>query len=146
MRQTTIQAASVLVAVLVAGPAVAGKYGVVNGVNFDAVPWETFCADVQSVPVTRGGGRCEVSHPASPYHGQFKDFSGRGKNPPPTCDIAAKEYQRWTTASGGAHDPWRPCRVAWGRTLQARAQEPKRFSESFSAWRARWFGRWIVGD
>jgi len=146
VRQKSIQVSAALVAVLVARPAVAGEYGVVHGVNADAVPWGTFCAGVLSVPVERGGGRCAVSHPASPYHGRFQDFTGLGKTPPPNCDIAAKEYQRWTTPAHGSSDPWAQCRMAWSRALYAREQQPERFSEPFTDWREKHFGRWLARD
>lgn len=141
MRMKTMTAAA-LVAVLTA-PASAGEYGVVHGVDADAVPWPEFCASVQAVPVERGGQRCAAGHPASEYHGRFRDWSGRNQNPPANCDIVAEEWRQWTTSVEGSSDPWAPCRVAWGRALQARATEPERFGEPFRAWRQRYFGLWL---
>ena len=142
MRRKVMTKAAALVAVLVAGPAIARNW---YGVDMDAVPWPKFCAGTQPVPVERGGGRCEVSHPASPYHGRFRDWSGRGKNPPPTCDIAASEYRRWTVPVAQVQDPWAQCASAWGSAIKARAQEPERFAEPFAAWRQRYFAPWLVG-
>jgi hypothetical protein len=130
---------------VLAAPVSARQLGVVHGVDFDAVPWPEFCAGTAAVPVERGGGRCEVSHPASEYHGTFRDFTGRNHNPPPVCEIAAVQFRRWTTPVEKSGDPWHLCRGAWARALNDRASEPKRFGDSLGEWRGRFFGRWLVG-
>jgi len=140
MRMKLVMTAAALVAVMTA-PVSAREW---HGVDMDAVPWATFCPSVQAVAVERGGVRCAVSHPASPYHGRFRDWSGRSKNPPPNCDIAADQHRRWTTPVERVQDPWAQCRMAWSRALQARATEPERFAEPFADWRGRYFSAWLA--
>jgi len=122
---------------------------VVQGVDFGAVTWQTFCPSVQPVPLKTGAGDCPMSHPAAARHARYIDYTGRGVEPPPQCGPEESDYKRATSPVGGKrpNDPgaWDFCRAEWWRALNQRAKEPGRFNEPFVEWRARYFGPWVVG-
>jgi hypothetical protein len=115
------------------------------GVDLGAVPWPEVCRGTTPVPVERGLGRCEVSHPASLQHGEWRKWPGMADvmPPGPICGQAMAELERWT-APGTVGDPWRECRYAWAEALKERAREPERFREPFAEWRQQYFGRWLT--
>jgi hypothetical protein len=135
-----------LLALLLAPVAAVGE--IVQGVDFDAVPWHDFCSGVESVPLRTDAGDCPVSHPAAARHARYIDFTGRGVEPPPQCGPEASTFERATSPARGKAptDPaaWGFCRAEWWRALNQRAKEPARFDEPFGAWRARYFGPWII--
>ena len=122
---------------------------VVQGVDFGAVPWQTFCPSVEPVPLKTGAGDCPMSHPAAARHARYIDYTGRGVEPPPQCGPEKSTYERATAPVHGkaATDAgaWDFCRAEWWRALNQRAKEPGRFDEPFAEWRARYFGPWVVG-
>jgi len=125
---------------------------VVQGVDFGAVPWQTFCPSVEPVPLKTGAGDCPMSHPASLRHARWKDPAGMGlPEPAPRCKPEVGTYERATKPSVGRSmddpDPraWAFCGSLWRRALNLRAQEPERFDEPLDVWRARYFGPWVLG-
>lgn len=152
MRKTkTGPTAGLVVALaLSAAPALAADR-IVQGVDWDAVPWATFCPGVKPVVLHTGAGDCPVSHPASQKHAAWNDFGMGTKQHSPNCEHAEHEYRWWTAPAQDrqhptrpAH-PWNACQTAWRSALNRRAREPGSFSESFVQWRARYFGPWLAG-
>ena len=152
MRKTqtdSVARLSVLIA-LTAAPAIAAVR-IDNGVDWDAVPWASFCPGVEPVPLHTGAGDCRVSHPASQKHAAWNDFGMGTKEPPPNCEHAEHEYRWWTTPKQDRYHPtqpahpWSACQTAWRSALNRRVHEPGSFSEPFEQWRARYFGPWLVG-
>lgn len=149
-KTTGLIAGLVVAAALSAAPAMAADR-VVQGVDFDAVPWATFCPGVKPVALHTEAGDCPVSHPASQKHAAWNDFGMGTKQHAPNCEHAEHEYRWWTTpasAKSGSAQPdraWVACRQAWRSALKRRAREPGSFTEPFEQWRARYFGPWLVG-
>jgi hypothetical protein len=150
----TTLAGPVLAALLVPGLALGllpkpAAAEIVQGVDFGAVPWHSFCPSVEPVPLKTGAGECPVSHPAAARHARYIDYTGRGVEPPPQCGPEKSTYERATSPVRGKAptDPgaWDFCRAEWWRALNQRAKEPARFDEPFAAWRERYFGPWVVG-
>jgi hypothetical protein len=152
----TTLAGPVLAALLVPGLALGllpkpAAAEIVQGVDFGAVPWHSFCPSVEPVPLKTGAGECPVSHPAAARHARYIDYTGRGVEPPPQCGPEKSTYERATTPSVGrsVKDPdpraWAFCGSLWRRALNLRAQEPERFDEPLAVWRSRYFGPWVVG-
>jgi hypothetical protein len=115
------------------------------GVDFDAVPWETFCPSVQPIPCSRGATTCPVSHPASMGHGLYREWDGSLLDGDLRCETEARQYRDWTRPMKTS-DPWGLCRRAWQAALLFRLNEPERFGEPFNTWRARWFGGAVRGN
>jgi hypothetical protein len=142
---------ALLLALTAGMPAVAADR-TVQGVNFAAVPWATFCPGVKSVGLNTGAGACTVAHPASQKHAAWNDFGMGTKQPPPNCKHAEHEYQWWTTPASNKQRPGRPeqawgaCQEAWRSALNRRAREPEGFAEPFAQWRSHYFGPWLVGE
>ena len=124
---------------------------VVQGVDFGAVTWQTFCPSVQPVPLKTGAGDCPMSHPAAARHARYIDYTGRGVEPPPQCGPERSTYERATTPTPGRspNDPdpksWAFCKGIWAKALNLRARQPERFDEPLHVWRARYFGPWVLG-
>ena len=90
----TTLAGPVLAALLVPGLALGllpkpAAAEIVQGVDFGAVPWHSFCPSVEPVPLKTGAGDCAVSHPAAARHARYIDYTGRGVEPPPQLTAAA---------------------------------------------------------
>jgi hypothetical protein len=140
----------VVAAALSALPATAADR-TIQGVDWNAVPWETFCPSVKPVTLHTKAGDCPVSHPASQKHAAWNDFGMGTKQPAPNCEHAEHEYRWWTTPPPAQRDSTRPdrawvaCQQAWRSALKRRAREPESFEEPFEQWRARYFGPWLVG-
>jgi hypothetical protein len=77
-----------LLAALAAGMPAAALARTVQGVDWDAVPWATFCPSVKPVELRTDAGACTVSHPASQKHAAWSSFGMETKQPPPNCKHA----------------------------------------------------------
>jgi hypothetical protein len=124
---------------------------VVQGVDFGAVPWHSFCPGVEPVPLKTGAGACAVSHPAAARHARYIDYTGRGVEPPPQCGPEKSTFERATSPTPGRspNDPdpksWAFCQGLWAKALNLRARQPERFDEPLNVWRERYFGPWVLG-
>lgn len=135
-----------LVAALAASLPTAVSARTVHGVDFDAVPWKTFCPSVESVELRTRTGSCAVSHPASTKHAQWEDLGTGEKEPRPKCSRLEKEYQKLISPKVINGKPsWVSCSNAFSRALNMRALQPWRYEEPLDQWRARYFGHWMNG-
>lgn len=116
------------------------RYGIVAGVNLDAVPWPEFCAAVQPVTVTRGGVTCDQVHPASAVAQVWQDVSGTMPNGPGLdCAKLKSELDEYRKDALGG------CRVRFTQELRFRAGKSIKYSDMpFEKWRAKYFGKFIV--
>jgi hypothetical protein len=152
MRKTrTGPVAGLVVALaLSAAPAMAADR-IVQGVDWDAVPWATFCPSVRPVPLRTGAGDCPVSHPASARHARWDGFGLGVDEPKANCTRLEQEYRRLTSPkliggkpSSNVAVTWGYCMAAFAETLEQRSASPARFSEPLDQWRKRYFGPWLI--
>jgi hypothetical protein len=149
-RTTEVGKALVLVATLAALPA-AVSARTVQGVDWDAVPWEIFCPSVKPVELHTGAGSCAISHPASPKHARWDGFGMGVDEPKPNCSRLEQDYERLTSPkliagkrSGNTAVTWGYCMSAFAQAIELRAKQPERFSEPFEQWRERYFDGYIA--
>ena len=141
-----------LLTALAAGMPAAVSARTVQGVDWDAVPWSTFCPNVAPVELRTTAGRCATTHPASVQHARWTGFGMGVQEPPPDCARLEQEFRQWTRPkriAGNASDnpavTWGYCMSAFARAIELRTSQLQRFTESFEQWRARYFGGYIAG-
>jgi hypothetical protein len=145
-RTTEMSKALVLIAALGAGLPVAVSARTVQGVDFDTVPWATFCPSIKSGELHTGAGDCPVVHPASTEHARWDNLGTGVKERKPNCKRLEKQYRQLTTPKViGGKKSWAACTVAFSRILNMRAMQPERFAEPFEQWRDRYFGPGLTG-
>lgn len=151
-RTTEVGKALVLAATLAAALPAAVSARTVQGVDWDAVPWETFCPSIKPVQLHTGAGSCTVTHPASAKHARWDGFGMGVKEPKPDCRSLEREFLKWTTpkltggkTSSNTDITWGFCKGAFTRALDLRTSQPQRFAEPFDQWREQYFGPWLTG-
>jgi hypothetical protein len=140
-----------LLAVLAAGMPAAAADHTVQGVDWDAVPWATFCPSVEAVELRTEAGHCTTTHPASQAHARWTGFGMGVKEPKPDCAHLEQEYRKATSpklnhgkASNNPGVTWGFCKSAFYEALQLRASQPERFAEPLDQWRKRYFGAYLI--
>ena len=140
-RTTEMSKVLVLIAALGTGLPITVSARTVQGVDFDTVPWATFCPSIESVELHTSAGDCTIVHPASTEYARWDDLGTGVKERKPNCPRLEKQYRQLTTPKViGGKESWAACTVAFSRILNMRAMQPERFAEPFAQWRDRYFG------
>lgn len=117
------------ISLALATTAFAGR-NMVQGVPWDAVPWETFCANVKPLRYTSPTQTCPTAHPA---HSIWRK---RTPQPKLRCEALDSRYKRYVKSVVG-------CKIAFASALRSRALFPEDYDEPLSTWRKRYFGPWM---